>query len=618
MEHRLAAILVADVVGYSRLMNANEIGTLNALLQIQTGLIDRHVGAQKGRIVKLMGDGVLAEFPSVVGALQAALDIQQSMVRQNLEVPLDRQIQFRIGINLGEVIIEDGDIYGDGVNIAARLETLALPGGIAVSGAVREQARNKLEVTFEAAGDQYLKNIDPAIPVFLVSTGSSQNNPAKSESGAAATANTPSVAVLPFANMSGNPEQEYFSDGITEDLITDLSKIPGLFVVSRNSSFVYKGKSAKMQDVARELGVGYVLEGSVRTSGQRVRITAQLIDGVTGGHVWAERYDRDLTDIFALQDEITKTITGQLQVRLIDSKVVERVQTSSVEAYNCYLRGRQFYHMRSKGYLERARESFLEALRHDPSYARAYVGLADCESRLNEWHGGSYPIDDIIAMTHRASDLEPNMAEAHAAYALALQVAERYGEAAESYQKALEIDPLCYEAHHSYARLLRGTNEKENSIYHFTRSLELMPEDYRSPLLLSSIYHELECFDDRDNYLDLGLKRAEDAAERNPDNPDPLEIGASVLVKAGRSAQAMQWLERALAVDPDRSVTSGYNIACTYALVGEIDAAFEWLERILDKVGPSHRLWMENDADLDNLRDHPRFRELLPKQVDDC
>lgn len=605
MERRLAAILVADVVGYSRLMGANEVGTLTALRELRTGPIDTAIADAGGRIVKLMGDGILAEYSSVLNALKSALSIQEELERHNTNVPEDRQIRLRIGVNIGDIIIEDDDIFGDGVNIAARIEALARPGGIAISGAVRDQVGNRLNITFDDAGEQQLKNIDGTVPVFHVRSKTA-DKPVASDS-----AGRPSVAVLPFANLSDDREQEYFADGITEDLITDLSRLSGLFVVSRNSSFVHKNRPANLQDVARDLGVRHILEGSVRKVQNRIRITAQLIDGLTGGHVWAERFDRDLSDIFALQDEITKTIIEHLQVRLLETETADATPTKSADAYNCYLKGRQLYYMRTRRYMKRARASFLEALHHDPDYARAYVGLADCEARMNDWHGGNYPVDDILAMVRRALDLSPDMAEAYAAKGLALQMAGRDGEAAAAYEKALQLDPLCYEAQHNYARFLRVKRDFEKCAYHFVRALEIMPEDFRSPLLLEAVFQELGRPQDAERYMELGLKRAEEESRRNPDNPDALELAASVLAANGDFVRARDWLERALAVDPSGQKTDGYNLACIYALIGETDKALGWLEHIMKSLGHSQKEWMRSDPDFKSLRDHPRFLKLL-------
>src|SRR6266403_2383814 len=312
MERRLTAILAADVVGYSRLMGADEVGTLAALKAVQTELIDGKIAQHQGRIVKLTGDGILAEFPSVVNALACATEVQRGVRERNTDVPQNRRIEFRVGVNVGDVIVEGDDIYGDGVNVASRLESVADPGGITVSQAVRDHVGNRLDLAFEDRGEEKLKNIEKPVHVYSVILEDANDGNMTSMK-----QDRPSIAVLPFNNMSGDPEQEYFSDGITEDIITDLSKVSGLSVIARHSSFSYKGKPLKVQQIGRELGVDFMLEGSVRKAGVRVRVTGQLVNCKKGSHVWAERFDRDLTDIFAIQDEITHAIVEQLKVRLL-------------------------------------------------------------------------------------------------------------------------------------------------------------------------------------------------------------------------------------------------------------------------------------------------------------
>lgn len=305
IERRLAAILAADVVGYSRLMEANEERTMGALKMHRREFFDPTVAKNGGRIFKVMGDGFLCEFNSVLNAARCAVEIQRGMPGRNEGVPEDRHIKFRIGINLGEIIVDGDDFYGDGVNMAARLEGLAGPGGIACSAIVRSQVGNKLELEFLDQGEKTVKNIAQPVHVYFVNLGQPAQADAVSVAGVKAPrSDKPSIAVLPFQNMSNDPEQEFFSDGMTEDIITDLSKVSGLFVLGRNTVFTYKGKAVNLEQIAKELGVAYVVEGSVRKAGNRVRINAQLIEGATGGHIWADRYDRDLTDIFALQDEI--------------------------------------------------------------------------------------------------------------------------------------------------------------------------------------------------------------------------------------------------------------------------------------------------------------------------
>src|SRR5436190_1287621 len=470
MQRRLAAILAADVVGYSRLMGLDEAGTLAALKTVRADFIDRQIAEHVGRIVKLAGDGVLVEFPSVVSAVACAAAIQRGMRERNADVPQDRRIEFRIGVNLGDVIVEGEDIFGDGVNVAARLESIAQPGGITVSDSVRDHVGNRLDLVFEDLGEQKLKNIEKPVRVYCVSL---ENEPSSSRPMPAKDAR-PSIAVLPFTNMSGDPEQEYFSDGITEDIITDLSKISGLFVVARHTAFTYKGKPLKVQQVGHDLGVSFVLEGSVRKAGSRVRVTAQLIEAQNGGHVWAERYDRDLTDIFAIQDEITHAIVEQLKVKLLpqEKKSIQQAPTDNVDAYNYYLKGRELLHRGSKSGYIAAREMFMKATKLDPSYARAYAGIADCDTFLYFRTTESVSTADILAMSEKALALEDGLAEAHASRGAALSAMKRYDEAAAEFEKAISLDPNSFEAYYFYARARVFEGKIEEATKLFERAAE--------------------------------------------------------------------------------------------------------------------------------------------------
>lgn len=434
MERRLTAILSADVVGYSRLMGANEIATLEALKALRADLLEPCIAEHNGRTFKLTGDGTLVEFPSVVSALECGLEIQRDMRQRNAAIADDRKIEFRIGINLGDVIVDGDDLYGDGVNVASRIESVAKPGGIAVSASVRENVGTKTEVTFVDAGEQALKNIDTPVRVYNVVIGDGKSR-SKGATGEMAD-DRPSIAVLPFNNMSGDSEQEYFSDGISEDIITDLSKVSGLFIIGRNTSFTYKGKAVQLQQAAAELGVRYILEGSVRKAGNRVRVTAQLIDGATGGHVWADRYDRDLTDIFAIQDEITQNIVDQLRVTLLpeEKKAIAEAPTDNVEAYNYYLKGRQFFFNSTKTLLRLSRQMFAKATELDPNYARAYAGMAICDARLENWYRADITTDEILATANKALALAPNLPEAYAAQGVAYGNAGRNKEAAAAFE----------------------------------------------------------------------------------------------------------------------------------------------------------------------------------------
>jgi adenylate cyclase len=612
MERRLSAIMAADVVGYSRLMSVNEVGTLTALKDHRASLIDPKIAQHQGRIVKLTGDGMLVEFPSVVNAVECATTIQREMRGRNSDVPEDRRIEFRVGINLGDVIVEDDDIFGDGVNVASRIEGVAKPGGVSVSSAVRDNIGNKLDLVFEDTGEQELKNLGFPVRVYdIVISNAAAKSHAESE-GAEMNGEKPSIAVLPFNNMSDDPGQEFFSDGITEDIITDLSKVSGLFVVGRNTSFTYKGLSVELQEVAAKLGVKFILEGSVRKAGQRVRVTGQLIDGATGGHLWADRYDRDLTDIFEIQDEITKSIVEQLKIRLLpkEKKAIAKAPTDNVEAYTYYLKGRQFFHNHTKNFLQLARRMFVKATEIDPLYARAYAGIANCDQRLDAWYNVPTPADAILATAAKALALDPDLAEAHAASGVALAINDRRAEAVAAFERALELDPNNFDACLAYARFCVIGGEPERGLDLFVRAIEIQPDDAQAALLAYPILQSLGRHDEAEKYAKLGLKRAEEALRIHPESSRPAQLGACVLAAMGEKEKAMDWLEHSLAIDPDDS-NARYNAACTYAQLGDVDRAIDLLEIWSQEVGRDVKMWFLQDGDLDPIRNHPRYQSLL-------
>jgi adenylate cyclase len=613
MERRLTAILAADVVGYSRLMGANESGTLAALDTLQTDLINPKISEHQGRIVKLTGDGMLVEFSSVVNAVGCATELQRGMRDRNAEVAHDHRIEFRIGVNVGDVIVQGEDIFGDGVNVAARLESIAPVGGIAVSQAVRDHIGKRLDLVFEDMGERRLKNIERPIRVY----GISLDRPSTRETESAASApreGRPSVAVLPFINMSGDPEQEYFSDGITEDILTDLSKVSGLFVVARNTAFTYKGKAVDVQEVAKRLGVNFILEGSVRKAGSRVRVTSQLIDGKNSGHVWADRYDRDLTDIFAIQDEITHAIVEQLKVKLLpqEKKSIEQTPTDSVEAYTFYLKGRQFMERSSKAYYQLARHMFVKAVELDPSYARAYAGIADCDSfLLLHYQVEDVAVEDILATGAKALALDSGLAEAHASRGLAMSVEKRYDEATAEFEQAIALDSNSFEGHYFYGRACFTQGKLERAAALFERAAEIKPGDYQSLILLIQIYRSLGRDADKKNAARRGVERAERNLALHPDNARAAAVAAGALVTLDEKDRAREWLSRALAIDP-HDIYTQYNSACIYANLGDIERALDLLERAVPKAG--HELkhgWIKHDSDLDPLRSHPRFQKIL-------
>ena len=454
INRKLAAILVADVVGYSRMMAADEAGTLAALKRHRESVFDPAVAHHSGRVVKLIGDGTIVEFASVIDAVNCALSVQRAGTPPLEGAAVQAAIVLRIGINLGDVIIEGDDIYGDGVNIAARLEPLAVPGGICISSIVNESIGNRIDVRFQDSGEMTVKNIDRPIRIWrwhptATTVPSPPIVPSAKPNGAG-----PSIAVLPFTNMSGDPEQEYFSDGISEDIITDLSKVAGLTVIARNSSFTYKGRSVDVREIGRELGVRSVLEGSIRRAGQRVRITAQLIDATNGGHLWAERYDRDLTDIFAVQDEVTQQIVGALKVTLTPAEKARLVEKEpqNVAAYDCVLRGREI--MLSK---EKNRETFEEAVKYfkkalelDSNYSQAYASLGfahmfDYQNRWSDDPDGSFKLAKEYAQ--KAIDNDPNEPMAHGVAALTAIFAKDFDRAQAEVDRTLALNPSSALAH---------------------------------------------------------------------------------------------------------------------------------------------------------------------------
>jgi adenylate cyclase len=609
MERRLTAILAADVVGYSRLMGADEAGTLAALKSIRTEFIDAKIAEHQGRVVKLTGDGILAEFPSVVSAVACATELQREMRRRSATVPTDRRIEFRVGVNVGDVIVEGDDIYGDGVNVAVRLESIAEPGGVTISQSVREHVGNRLAVQFQDRGEQNLKNIEKPVRVYNVLLDEPGDAGINSK-----TDDRPSIAVLPFNNMSGDPEQEYFSDGITEDIITDLSKVSGLSVIARHSAFSYKGRAVKVQQIGRELGVNFVVEGSVRKAGTRVRVTGQLVDCKDGSHLWAERFDRNLTDIFAIQDEITHAIVDQLKVKLLpqEKKSIEQVPTQNIEAYTYYLRGREFLHRLSKHNLEIARRMFARAVELDPQYARAYAGLADCDSHLHMIYFVKAPINRILATSAKALELDNSLAEAHASRGVAFSVAGRIDEAHAEFEKAIALDLNSFEAHFFYARFSFQQGKIERAAGLYERAAEIKPGDYQCQCLLGGIYQSLDRERESKEASRRGVELAERELAAHPEDSRPAQLGACCLMCLGENDRAREWVARAVAIDPDDNNTR-YNAACTYALLGEVDAALDLLERSLPNMGPGHLNWAKHDPDLEVVRKDPRFQQLIER-----
>jgi adenylate cyclase len=428
---------MAHLVGSPHL-GANEVATLTAIKAWHRDIIQPLMAKHSGRVVKLMGDGVLAEFASAVNAVECAVELQETMAAASEGVAEGRRITLRVGINLGDVIVEGTDLYGDGINIAARLEAIAEPGGICLSDDAHRQVRDKLDVAFEDVGEHQLKNIARPLRIFRVRSGTLPVAPLQNLT----LPDKPSIVVLPFVNMSADAEQSYFVDGLTEDLITDLSKVSELFVIARNSSFAYKGRSIDVRQIARELGVKYVLEGSARRAADRVRINAQLVDALAGGHIWADRFDRDLANIFAAQDEVVGRIVEELVGKLTAAGLKERYRPANLGAYDLCLRGRAEWAHSPEAGVE-AIPLFERAIALDPNYAEAYrwLAISQCEA----WAYMNRPIDPLrqlsMASARKAVELDPDDSGSHGALAYVLLHERRWDESAKEYEISLRLNP---------------------------------------------------------------------------------------------------------------------------------------------------------------------------------
>ena len=485
VQRKLTTIFSTDVQGYSRLMGDDEVATVHTLTACRA-VISTHIEKNGGRVIDSPGDNLLAEFGSVVRAVQSAADIQEELKEKNEALPESRRMRFRIGINVGDVIVEGERLYGDGVNIAARLESLAEGGGICVSGGVYDQVRGKLPLGFENLGEKEVKNISSPVRVYRVlGSAPSGATPAMIHSAGTLKAGTPplpdkpSIAVLPFNNMSGDPEQEYFSDGITEDLITDLSKLSGLFVIARNSTFAFKGKSPDVRRVAQELGVRYVLEGSVRRAGQKVRINAQLIDSESGSHLWADRYDGGMEDIFALQDEITEKIVSALEVNLTaqEKAVAGTHLTESVEAYELYLKGRSTFFRFTPETNDECKKILEKAIEIDPHFAAAYANLAVAFQTgwALMWPGNEDGLSRALEVTEKAVALDKTLGMAHARLGWAQIWLRRYDEAIGSFERAVELSPNDSESFAYFAESLNYCGDPERAIEITEKAVRLDP-----------------------------------------------------------------------------------------------------------------------------------------------
>ncbi len=589
-QRRLTTIVVADIAGFSRLVGTDEEGTLTAQRKHRAELIDPLLEQYNGRVANTAGDSLLIEFPSVVEALRCVMAVQEGMAQRNADVPIERRIEYRIGINVGDVVAEGKDLLGDGVNVAARLESLAEPGGIYLSRTARDQVRDRLAVDLEDLGEFEVKNISRPVRVFRVlPEGQEAKAPKKQVStkwmfSAAAVVvlvliasggawwwsvqpdlkpadpakmafplpDKPSIAVLPFAHMSDDPKQEYFSDGITEDIITDLSKVSGLFVIARNSSFKFKGKSVDVRDVGRDLGVRYVLEGSVRKATDRIRISAQLIDAATGHHLWAERYDRDLKDVFALQDEIAGMIVKALEVKLTEDEQqrVARRYTDSLEAYDYFLRGRGYRGGHTKEANAQARRLLERATELDPKFAGAYAELSLI--RFVEWwvHRPDEPqvLERAFELAQKAVVLDASLPLAHTNLGWLYLWRKKYDRAIAEGQRAIAIDPNYADGYLFLGEILTFASRPEEAIGLSMKGMRLDPH---------SLWHYLLHLGHSDYLMgqhEEALANLKRSVTLNPDYPATHLWLAASYIELGREEEARAAVAEVLRLSPRASL----------------------------------------------------------------
>jgi len=585
-KRRLAAILAADVVGYSRLMSESEERTLFVLKHCLS-FFHQLIPKYEGRIFGGAGDSVIAEFPSAVEAVRAAVEIQQALITRNTEVTGEEKMHFRIGISIGDVIVEDENLMGDGINIAARLESLAVPDGINISGYVYHQVRNKLQVGFEDAGRQSLKNIPDPVQVYRVVQDASLM-PAFSRLQKASgflkkyykviagvvllgimivaglsvqrdnvpkTTRSLSVAVLPFINMSGDPEQEYFADGITEDIITDFSRLSGLTVIAWNTSSRYKGKTVNSSTIGKELGVAYVLDGSVRKAGNRLRITAKLVDTRNGSHIWAERYDRNFTEVFAVQDEVTRKIVSALSVRLTTSEEEKlgHSGTDNFAAYDAFLRGQQYAVQRTKEGNSLARDAFRKAVELDPAYARAYGALAILLTRdyRNDWTELSLSEARVRALelAQKAVSLDRSSPQAYWALGYVNLLQKNYDDAAEAAEQTIRLAPGYADGYGLMAFINNSQGRAEDAVKNIKKAMALNPYyTYEYPSNLGRAYYSLGDYTKAVRYL-------REAIQRNENSLHPRLYLAASYVRIGQQEDAEWEINQTEILHPGTSIS---------------------------------------------------------------
>ena len=616
LPHHLAALWFADIAGYSARVAEDERGALQ-LVEILQALSRSTVQRYEGRVVKFLGDAVLAEFQSTEMAVRAATVLSKEYREQSGKT--GRAHDLRIGIQLGDVAIDaDGDLYGDGVNAAARIEAAVDPGQVVVSEDVWRQIRGREGFRFEPFGNRNLRGVG-LMDLYIVTldespaTMSVSSSEERSQRTEQRKEKIRSIAVLPFADLSAERDQEHFSDGVAEEILNALSKVGGLHVPARTSCFAFRGATLDAREIGKRLGVETLLDGSIRKAGKRVRISVQLVDANNGYQLWSERFDREIEDIFAIQDEIARSVLESLGLALTEREEFRflKPSTTNIEAYEAYLRGRKLYHKWTRQSVEFARQMFERALKIDPDFATAWAGLANVHVDLFRWGRNPRDLEEAQRASECALKLNPNSAEAHVSVGQALAIKRRYAEAAIAFDRAIKEDPTLFEAYYLYGRLLFESGEVEKAVKMFEKAQAARPDDFESRVLWAQALTELGSREEARRANEVAVESIEKHLELNPDEARAYSLGASVLIRLGQTDRSKQWTQQAMTLAPNDPLVL-YNAACNFALLGESDHALDGLERALE-AGVSIGDWIHHDPDFESLRSHPRFQAIVKR-----
>jgi adenylate cyclase len=611
LPHHLAALWFADIAGYSSRVVEDERGALQ-LVEILQALSRSTVQRHEGRVVKFLGDAVLAEFPSTEMAVRAAAVLSKEYAKQSVKT--GRAHHLRIGVHLGDVAVDaDGDLYGDGVNAAARIEAAVDPGQVVVSEDVWRQIRGREGFRFEPFGNRNLKGVG-SIDLYVVTLDESlAAMEEKIQSGEQGKEKIRSIAVLPFADLSAERDQEHFSDGVAEEILNALSKVPGLHVPARTSCFAFRGATVDAREIGKRLGVEALLDGSIRKAGKRVRISVQLVDTNNGYQLWSERFDREIEDIFAIQDEIARSVLESLGLALTEREEFRflKPSTTNIEAYEFYLRGRKLYHKWTRQSVKFARQMFERAVKVDPDFAAAWAGLANAYVDLFRWSQKPRDLEKAKSASENALKLNPNSAEAHVSAGQALAIQRRFTEAANAFERAIKEDPTVYEAYYLYGRAMVESGEVEKAVKLFEKAQHVRPDDYESHTLQAQALTELGREDEARHANQAAVECIEKHLELNPDEARAYSLGASVLIRLGQNERSKQWTQQAMTLAPADPLVL-YNAACNWALLGESDHALDGLERAIE-AGVAVGDWIKHDPDFANLRGDPRFQAIVKR-----